>query len=113
MKWSIPGPIQNYDDPNGPLFRGDYAPDMPEFRGQLKVVCWNMGYAERIETAVNELQNTPELQQPDILLLQEMTEQATELVAETIETNYLNLAQISDSSITSQERSKGSDERSG
>ena len=27
--------------------------------------------------------------------------------------NYLNLAQISDSSITSQERSKGSDERSG
>ena len=81
--------MKNYDSPDGPRFTGQYAPEAPEFDGMLKVITWNIRFAQDVETAVTELQSIPDLQDADILLLQEMDEQGAELIARELGYNYV------------------------
>jgi endonuclease/exonuclease/phosphatase family metal-dependent hydrolase len=81
--------IQNYDEPNQPLFEGSYASRQPEFDGEIKVVTWNIKFSEEIEQAIKELMEVPELKGADILLLQEMDEEGVEAIARALEYNYV------------------------
>jgi endonuclease/exonuclease/phosphatase family metal-dependent hydrolase len=81
--------IQNYDEPNQPLFEGSYAGKQPEFDGDIKVVTWNIKFSEEIEQAIQELMEIPELKEADILLLQEMDEEGVESIARALEYNYV------------------------
>lgn len=81
--------IQNYDEPNQPLFEGSYAGRQPEFDGEIKVVTWNIKFSEEIDQAIKELMEVPELKEADILLLQEMDEDGVESIARALEYNYV------------------------
>ncbi|GAB4455467.1 MAG: hypothetical protein Kow0031_37130 [Anaerolineae bacterium] len=81
--------MTNYEDESGPLFSGEYAPAAGPFNGTLKVVSWNIKFAEEIEAAIEALQSEPALQNADILLLQEMDETGVEAVARALALNYI------------------------
>jgi endonuclease/exonuclease/phosphatase family metal-dependent hydrolase len=80
---------QNYPEADSPLFTGNYAETPAKFDGQLKIVTWNIRFGEAVETAIDELIHTPELQEADILLLQEMDEIGVEAIAKTLKYNYV------------------------
>ena len=82
-------PIENYEDPNSPLFTGEFAPENYPFAGNLKVISWNIHFALEIEQAIKELQEVESLQKADIILLQEMDETSVEDIAKTLEYNYI------------------------
>ena len=82
-------PVTNYTDPSGPKFEGSFAREQLPFDGDLKVVTWNIAFAEQIERAVADLRDAEELQDADILLLQEMDESGTEQIAEALGYNYV------------------------
>lgn len=81
--------MQNYTDPAGPRFVGEFAPPPPFFDGVLTVVTWNIRYGLAVETAVTELKNNPTLHNADILLLQEMDETGVAAMAQELGYNYV------------------------
>lgn len=81
--------IENFPDPDGPLFTGDYAPDQPIFDGELVVVTWNIKFGLEVEQAIEEWGDVQELARADIVLLQEMDETGVELVARRLCYNYI------------------------
>ena len=83
------GPIQNYDDPNEPFYDGHYAEEAPNLGEAVKVVSWNLSFAENLESALEVLTNVDELREADILLLQEMDEPGVNLLAKTLGYNYV------------------------
>ena len=82
-------PIENYEDPNSPLFTGEFAPENHPFDGNLKVISWNIHFALEVEQAIKELQEIEGLQEADIILLQEMDETSVAEIAKTLEYNYI------------------------
>lgn len=82
-------PIPNYDDPDGPLFVGNYADRSFDFEGTVKVITWNIKFSEEIDTAIAELKNVEDLQGADIILLQEMDEAGVESIAQSLNYNYV------------------------
>ncbi len=81
--------VINYRDPDEPRFEGNYAGQGPEFDGTLKVVTWNIAFAEEIDQAIAELRTIEELQEANIILLQEMDEAGTEAIAKALNYNYV------------------------
>ncbi len=81
--------MKNFEEPEGPRFAGEFAPEPTEFEGKLKVLTWNIRFAEEVETAVSELQAIPDLQDADILLLQEMDETGVAHIAQALGYNYV------------------------
>lgn len=81
--------VENYDDPEGPLFEGNYAEENQEFTGSIKVETWNIAFGEDVESAINELADSTELSAVDILLLQEMDEAGVESIAQALGLNYV------------------------
>lgn len=51
----------------------------------MKVVSWNIRYGIDIDGAVAAIRDIPELQRPDVLLLQEMDRQGTEKMAKALD----------------------------
>jgi len=82
-------PVINYTDPNEPKFEGSFAPQQPPFDGELKVVTWNIAFAEEIEQAMVELGETEELREADLILLQEMDENGVDQIARALDYNYV------------------------
>ncbi len=82
-------PVQNYSDPTGPLFTGNYAATPPDFNGQIKVVSWNIQIDREIEPAIADLQEAVELKDADFLLFQEMDETRTDTIAAALGYNYV------------------------
>ena len=81
--------MQNYDNPDAPLYAGAYAESLPEFDEEIKVITWNIRFAEKIETAIAELQQVEALQGADLILLQEMDEAGVEAVAKALKYNFI------------------------
>ena len=81
--------IENYDDPEGPLFEGKFSQDNPLFDESLKVVTWNIAFGEEIDQAIEELTQSDELAAAYILLLQEMDETGVEAIANELVLNYI------------------------
>lgn len=81
--------MANYPPESAPLFTANFAPPPPAATNQIKLVTWNIKFAEQIDTAIAELRSTPELQNADILLLQEMDETGAETIARQLGYNYV------------------------
>ncbi len=80
---------QNYEDSTAPLFEGSYAETPADFSGKIKIVSWNIKFAEEVEQALTELQEVEALQGADFLLLQEMDEAGVDAIARTLGYNYV------------------------
>lgn len=80
---------ENYEQPDGPLFEGQHAPAEPETRRFLRVVSYNINFAEGIEQAVREFLQIKTMQNTDIILLQEMDEAGTAAIARELRLNYV------------------------
>lgn len=80
---------RNYISPDRPKFTGSYAPDVETFNDTLKVVSFNIKFAEKIKQAISELQTQPQLRNADIILLQEMDESGTDSIASSLSYNYV------------------------
>ena len=82
-------PVENYIDQAGPIYTGSYAEEAQPFTGTLKVVSWNLNFANRVDQAITELLTVDELRDADIILLQEMDEVSVEEVAQSLQYNYV------------------------
>ena len=73
----------NYTDREAPRYAGDpiRAP-LPDPDPELRVVTFNLELAQRIPEAIRLFRTAPELQGADVILLQEMTSEATRRFAE-------------------------------
>ena len=80
---------QDYTQPKGPRYQGYYAPDTPEFNGVLRIVTYNIKLSEKLEEAVQELSEEPDLKDADVIFLQEMDPAAVELLAKILKYDYI------------------------
>lgn len=82
---------ENYLEPDGPRYSGDYAADsgaMSELP-KLEVVTFNIKFGDEYELAAEELAHNPKLSAADILLLQEMDAPRTDAIARRLQLNYV------------------------
>ena len=82
-------PVMNYDNSLEPRFAGNFSDERPDFDGTIKVVSYNISFAENVDRAIHELTEFDELRGADIILLQEMDEAGTELIAEALRYNFV------------------------
>ncbi len=80
---------QNYLEPDRPFYHAGYATTLPAHGDTLKVVTWNIRYGEKYREAAEAFRRIPELRRADIVLLQEMNEQATDTLAQILKLNYV------------------------
>ena len=81
--------LENHDDPEGPIFEGSYVQKPPVYDGSFVVVTYNINLGLETELAAQELQEYEDLREADIILLQEMDDEGTELVARELGYNYV------------------------
>lgn len=81
--------VMNYEDLRGPKHEGWFAQDEPIFHGKIKVITYNINEGREVDQAIEELNGFEVLQDPDILLLQEMDEDGTQRVARALRHNYV------------------------
>jgi len=79
----------NYEDPFAPKFEGSFAKRELEFQGTIKVVTYNINEGRAVDQAIEELNTSAVLRDPDILLLQEMDEDGTRQLACALRHNYV------------------------
>jgi endonuclease/exonuclease/phosphatase family metal-dependent hydrolase len=77
---------QNYTDPNAPLHETRHG-ERPEPDAILRVVSFNLKFAEKVDQAIAMFRETPALREPDILALQEMDAEGTERIARALGMN--------------------------
>jgi len=73
----------------GPGFVGKFAIGQPESDGSVKVVSYNISFAEEADLATRELLELEELRDADIVLLQEMDETGTIQIARALAYNFV------------------------
>ncbi len=79
----------NYLALTGPYYMGDYAPTSRSDDGLFSVVTWNIKYSNNVDAAIRTLQETPELQTLDAVLLQEMDTEEVDRIARAMKWNYI------------------------
>ncbi|HDZ59187.1 MAG TPA: endonuclease/exonuclease/phosphatase family protein, partial [Actinobacteria bacterium] len=80
---------ENFCKPDGPRYEGSYAGGSARFSGELNVVSWNIKFAREIDTAIAELNETDQLRNADIMLLQEMDDEGVDAIARSLGLNYV------------------------
>jgi len=80
---------RNYLEPDKPYFEGSYSENKTEFSGSIKVISWNLNYAEQLEQIIETLSEEKSLQDADLLLFQEMDEVSVDLLAQKLKYNYV------------------------
>jgi endonuclease/exonuclease/phosphatase family metal-dependent hydrolase len=83
---------RNYPSAEGPRYAGGPTTQSisePGGTTTLRVVSFNIEFAERLDSAIALLASDPALRGADVLLLQEMNEQATRRVADVLEMWYV------------------------
>ena len=85
------GSINNYLDPEGPRFEGDYACGDPQENAPdtVKVISYNVKYGKKVSTAIEELRTVPYLRRADIILLQEMDGEGVRIIADSLDLEYV------------------------
>jgi endonuclease/exonuclease/phosphatase family metal-dependent hydrolase len=78
----------NYTDPDAPLHETRYGTP-PEPEKTLRVVSFNLKFAEKVDEAIALLREAPALRDPDILALQEMDAPGTDRIARALEMNSI------------------------
>ncbi len=79
----------SYDDPFAPQFAGAYVNSNGSFDGTVRVVSWNIKFAQEIGYAVDTLAAAPVLADADVLLLQEMDDHGADTIAQALSYNYV------------------------
>jgi endonuclease/exonuclease/phosphatase (EEP) superfamily protein YafD len=79
----------NFRNPDKPKFFGNFAKENPAFDGTIKVVTFNIKLSKKIEQAINDLDKNDGLKDADIILLQEMDEKGVDLIARSLNYNYV------------------------
>jgi endonuclease/exonuclease/phosphatase family metal-dependent hydrolase len=82
------GSSTNYVDALEPRFDGSFADQPAEFDGTIKVVSYNISFADNIDLAIGEL-SQGDLKDADIILLQEMDETGTQAIAQSLGYNFV------------------------
>jgi len=77
----------NYPDRTGPRFAGRLA--APAQPAGLRVVTFNIKYGRQAAAAAELLKNDPHLAAADLIVLQEMDEASTEMIARALSVNYV------------------------
>jgi endonuclease/exonuclease/phosphatase family metal-dependent hydrolase len=82
---------ENYSEPNSPYYSGNYVVNSPSpvKIKPLTVVSYNVWFGENIDRVVLEMKEIEAQSGLDILLLQEMDEVGTEMIARELEMNYI------------------------
>jgi endonuclease/exonuclease/phosphatase family metal-dependent hydrolase len=83
------GPVRNFDEPYEPFYEGNYAVSGHISGEKIKIVTWNLSFAENLDTAIETLTQVEELKGADILLMQEMDEIGVDLLAKEMGYNYV------------------------
>ncbi len=81
----------NYEDPKGPgsrAFSPGPHPCAPRLSDTLRVVSFNVEFALNVEGAADLLTTHPDLRCADILLVQEMDERGTRILAEALDAAF-------------------------
>ncbi len=81
--------IENYDDPDGPRWSGEYAVQSAPLGDELQVVTFNIEFAIKIDEAIATLRDSEQLKHAQVLLLQEMDEGGTDRIAKALGYNYV------------------------
>lgn len=82
-------PMQNYDDPDGPLYTGQYAIEPAAPPDALVVVTYNLRYGEAIDEALDAFRTVAPLPEADIILMQEMDAPGVDRLARELGYNYV------------------------
>ncbi len=84
---------ENYDDPDGPRYAGQYIdPDSNQAsdpREGLKVVTFNIEFAKKVKAATKQIATHPRLKDADVILVQEMTSASAEYMAKELRMDYV------------------------
>jgi endonuclease/exonuclease/phosphatase family metal-dependent hydrolase len=78
----------NYLDPAGPKYIGGIVADSTP-RPSVRVVSFNVHYAARMDSVVALLRTADALKGADVLLMQEMDEESTRMVADSLHMHYV------------------------
>ena len=80
----------NYESPSGPRYASPAPVCMPhQGSGDLLVVTYNVEFSRKIDEAIQVLLDVPELAGADVVLLQEMTDEATARIASALDMGYV------------------------
>jgi endonuclease/exonuclease/phosphatase family metal-dependent hydrolase len=88
MHYGQNGSPVDFTDPVAPCWAGG-TPGTHSLRDTLRVVSFNIAYAQNIAGAIQVLGAHEQLRQPDVLFLQEMDLQGVREVAESLKLNYV------------------------
>ncbi len=79
----------NYPEPDGPLYRGAYAPVPAAAPDELVVVSYNLRYGAAISETIKAFQTVAPLPEAGIVLLQEMDAAGVKALARELGYNYV------------------------
>ena len=79
---------KNYTEPDEPRYVTRYGRSTPP-NETIRVVSFNVKFAEKVDEAIADLRDTPALREADILALQEMDAPGTERIAHALEMNSI------------------------
>jgi endonuclease/exonuclease/phosphatase family metal-dependent hydrolase len=79
----------NYLSALEPRFDGNFSDQPAEFDGTIKVISYNISFAQQVDRAIFELSEFDGLKDADIVLLQEMDEAGTEAIAHALGYNFV------------------------
>ena len=83
------GAAVNYVEHDSPKYAENLAGTPPHASTRIKVITFNLKYAEEVELAIQEFRSWPRLLKADIILLQEMNWVGTQEIAKALGYNYL------------------------
>jgi len=83
------GVARNYSEQEMPKFEDTLAKTPPSPTETLKIVSFNIQYANEIEAVIQAFQTHLQLQGADIIMLQEMDDVGTRQIAEAFQFNYV------------------------
>jgi endonuclease/exonuclease/phosphatase family metal-dependent hydrolase len=80
---------RNYAAPDAPRYVGESRVSAPSATDTLRLVSFNIEFSQQVDSAIAVLGAHPALRGADVLLLQEMNEQATGRIAEALGLSYV------------------------
>ena len=81
---------RNYPEPASPRYAGTAAPITAITRGDtLRIVSYNVEFSKEVPRAIQVLRTARELRDADVVMLQEMTAQATKAIADSLAMSYV------------------------
>lgn len=81
--------VKNYDDPNGPRYAGSYSSDPGLSSDAFTLTTFNVEFGKKVDQAVVEFRNTPELADAAVILLQEMDAPGVDRAAQALGYDYV------------------------